>query len=129
VCVCVHACTSHLIDPEMTLIIYFGFHSFPAEYITLYQNQRMLLRQRQEEKDDYIARLAREGQEQADKLAQLQSLVVQVLAERDMLTGGQINNAIISNTKSHPGVAVRSTGEISGKLDSSNLEGNVVVSF
>ena len=90
----------------------------------------MLLRRRQEEKDDYIARLAREGQEQADKLAQLQALVVQVLAERDMLSGSHNNNAI-NNVKPRPGVAVRSTGDIFGKLDSSNLEGNssVVICF
>ena len=47
--------------------------------------QRQVLRRKGEEKDEYISRLARDREDMQDKLAQLQALVMQLLAERNML--------------------------------------------
>ena len=56
-----------------------------GEYVQLYQMQRQVLRRKHAEKDEYIARLARDREQMQDKLAQLQALVMQLLGEKNML--------------------------------------------
>ncbi|KAK2175475.1 hypothetical protein NP493_729g01024 [Ridgeia piscesae] len=56
-----------------------------GEYVALYQQQRFLLKQRQLERDDYVSQMARDHQHMQDKLAKLQTLVVQLLDERHRL--------------------------------------------
>jgi len=56
-----------------------------GEYVSLYQQQRHILRQRTMEKDGYIYRLAQERLDMQTKLGQLQALVMQLLGERNML--------------------------------------------
>ncbi|XP_070176381.1 golgin subfamily A member 2-like isoform X2 [Littorina saxatilis] len=56
-----------------------------GEYISLYHHQRALLQQRELQKNDYIAQLARDREQLQDKLGELQALVMQLLGERNML--------------------------------------------
>jgi len=56
-----------------------------GEYVTLYQQQRSALRQRANEREGYIYQLARERVDLQSKLGELQSLVVKLLGERNML--------------------------------------------
>ncbi|GFO02133.1 golgin subfamily a member 2 [Plakobranchus ocellatus] len=56
-----------------------------GEYISLYHHQRALLQQRETQKNDYIAQLARDREQLQDKLGELQALVMQLLGERNML--------------------------------------------
>ncbi|CAG5119625.1 unnamed protein product, partial [Candidula unifasciata] len=56
-----------------------------GEYISLYHHQRALLQQRESQKNDYIAQLARDREQLQDKLGELQALVMQLLGERNML--------------------------------------------
>ncbi|KAL8596529.1 hypothetical protein ACOMHN_041591 [Nucella lapillus] len=56
-----------------------------GEYISLYHHQRALLQQRELQKNDYIAQLARDREQLQDKLGELQALVMQLLGERHML--------------------------------------------
>ncbi len=56
--------------------------SFPGEYITLYQQQRHILRQRQMEKDDYIYRLARDREELTVTFTWFHQVMVQKLIFR-----------------------------------------------
>lgn len=51
--------------------------------MSLYQKQRLLLRQRTKEKDDQLHQLSRDKEELRSKLASLDSLVQHLLAERD----------------------------------------------
>ncbi|XP_041370110.1 golgin subfamily A member 2-like isoform X2 [Gigantopelta aegis] len=56
-----------------------------GEYISLYHHQRALLQQRESQKNEYIVHLDKDRQEMQLKLGQLQSLVMQLLGERNML--------------------------------------------
>lgn len=56
-----------------------------GEYVTLYQQQRGVLRQRANEREGYIYQLARERIDLQSKLGELQTLVVTLLGERSML--------------------------------------------
>jgi hypothetical protein len=56
-----------------------------GEYVTLYQTQRTILRQRTAEKDSYIYQLAHERIQMQNKLGELQALVMQLLGDRRML--------------------------------------------
>ncbi|XP_053551453.1 golgin subfamily A member 2 [Bombina bombina] len=58
-----------------------------GEYITLYQRQRAILKQRHTEKEEYISRLAQDKEEMKSKLLELQSLVMRLVAERNQLYG------------------------------------------
>ena len=101
-----------------------SFSTIAGEYISLYQLQRSLLKQRQEEKEQYVCQLAREREDMADKLGQLQALVMQLLGERQQLHSYQPQQTAIANhtpVGAHPGSA--HMNQISGKLDSTNLEG------
>lgn len=100
-----------------------------GEYVSLYQTQRSLLRERSAEKDEYIWRLAREREELGDKLAQLQAAVVTLLAERNQLhqyptrpSQEREGSAEAENTSAAPPVANGATGDF-GKLSNSQLEG------
>jgi len=56
-----------------------------GEYVTLYQQQRTALRLRANEREGYMYQLARERIDLQSKLGELQSLVVRLLGERNML--------------------------------------------
>uniref|UniRef100_H2YAR6 Golgin subfamily A conserved domain-containing protein n=1 Tax=Ciona savignyi TaxID=51511 RepID=H2YAR6_CIOSA len=54
-----------------------------GEYITLYHNQRQLLKQRHNEKDEYVSSMAQEREAMQQKLEKLQSLVLSLLSARE----------------------------------------------
>ncbi|XP_076316406.1 golgin subfamily A member 2-like isoform X4 [Tachypleus tridentatus] len=56
-----------------------------ADYITLYQVQRGIMRKRATEKDEYIAQLAKDREEMKARLSELQNLVMRLLEERKLL--------------------------------------------
>ncbi|PIK60840.1 putative golgin subfamily A member 2 [Apostichopus japonicus] len=56
-----------------------------GEYITLYHNQRSVLKRRQEERERFVTMLAREKESMQEKLNQLQNLVMQLLQEKKEL--------------------------------------------
>jgi len=64
-----------------------------GEYVTLYQQQRSVLRQRANEREGYIYQLARERIDLQAKLGELQTLVVKLLGERNMLHSYQTSAA------------------------------------
>ena len=71
---------------------YFSFCALnPGEYVSLYQQQRFVLRKRMAEKDGYIHRLTQERIELQSKFVQLQTLVVCLLNERQHLYNHQNN--------------------------------------
>ncbi|XP_034751526.1 golgin subfamily A member 2 isoform X2 [Etheostoma cragini] len=54
-----------------------------GEYIALYQNQRAIMKQKHQEKEHYINMLAQDKEEMKAKLAELQDLVMRLVAERN----------------------------------------------
>ncbi|OCT57939.1 hypothetical protein XELAEV_18002810mg, partial [Xenopus laevis] len=54
-----------------------------GEYIALYQSQRAILKQRHNEKEEYISRLAQDKEEMKAKLLELQVLVMRLVTERN----------------------------------------------
>ncbi|XP_041706839.1 golgin subfamily A member 2 isoform X4 [Coregonus clupeaformis] len=54
-----------------------------GEYITLYQNQRAIMKQKHMEKEQYISMLAQDKEEMKAKLAELQNLVMRLVGERN----------------------------------------------
>uniref|UniRef100_A0A8C2U969 Golgin A2 n=1 Tax=Coturnix japonica TaxID=93934 RepID=A0A8C2U969_COTJA len=54
-----------------------------GEYIALYQSQRAILKQRHQEKEEYISRLAQDKEEMKVKLLELQDLVMRLVKERN----------------------------------------------
>ncbi|XP_054440282.1 golgin subfamily A member 2 isoform X2 [Pteronotus mesoamericanus] len=58
-----------------------------GDYITLYQNQRAVLKERHREKEEYISRLAKDKEDMKVKLLELQELVVRLVGERNELYG------------------------------------------
>ncbi|XP_070991110.1 golgin subfamily A member 2 isoform X9 [Oncorhynchus clarkii lewisi] len=54
-----------------------------GEYITLYQNQRAIMKQKHTEKEQYISMLAQDKEEMKAKLAELQDLVMRLVGERN----------------------------------------------
>uniref|UniRef100_A0A8C5D7G4 Golgin subfamily A conserved domain-containing protein n=1 Tax=Gouania willdenowi TaxID=441366 RepID=A0A8C5D7G4_GOUWI len=54
-----------------------------GEYIALYQNQRAIMKQKHQEKEQYISLLAQDKEEMRAKLAELQDLVMRLVAERN----------------------------------------------
>jgi len=71
-----------------------------GEYVTLYQQQRSVLRQRANEREGYIYQLARERIDLQAKLGELQTLVVTLLGERSMLHS--YHTASTASTSSTP---------------------------
>lgn len=67
-----------------------------GEYVTLYQQQRSAMRLRANEREGYIYQLARERVDLQAKLGELQSLVVTLLGERNMLHSYQTAAAAAS---------------------------------
>uniref|UniRef100_A0A3P9CUJ0 Golgin A2 n=1 Tax=Maylandia zebra TaxID=106582 RepID=A0A3P9CUJ0_9CICH len=53
------------------------------EYIALYQSQRAIMKQKHQEKEQYISMLAQDKEEMKAKLAELQDLVMRLVAERN----------------------------------------------
>ena len=105
--------------------------SVPGEYISLYQMQRGVLRKRQEEREDYIWRLARDREEMSGKLAQLQALVMQLLGERKMLHAYKKNTNTTEIAQNHiqPHLVTKTNNNsnFGAKLESSNLEGGSLI--
>ncbi|KRX18895.1 Golgin subfamily A member 2 [Trichinella nelsoni] len=56
-----------------------------GEFVTLYQHQRRVVRQRLIEKEEYVAQIAREKEVMKEKVAELRLLFVDLLRERNML--------------------------------------------
>ncbi|XP_071495907.1 golgin subfamily A member 2-like [Diadema antillarum] len=56
-----------------------------GEYITLYHNQRDIMKRRQDDRERFVAMLASEKEVMESKLTQLQNLVVQLLQEKQHL--------------------------------------------
>ncbi|XP_035523392.1 golgin subfamily A member 2 isoform X2 [Morone saxatilis] len=54
-----------------------------GEYIALYQSQRAIMKQKHHEKEQYISMLAQDKEEMKMKLAELQDLVMRLVAERN----------------------------------------------
>lgn len=54
-----------------------------GEYIALYQSQRAIMKQKHHEKEQYISMLAQDKEEMKAKLAELQDLVMRLVAERN----------------------------------------------
>ncbi|XP_054613907.1 golgin subfamily A member 2 isoform X3 [Dunckerocampus dactyliophorus] len=54
-----------------------------GEYIALYQSQRAIMKQKHQEKEQYITMLAQDKEEMKAKLAELQDLVMRLVAERN----------------------------------------------
>ncbi|XP_045922004.1 golgin subfamily A member 2 isoform X4 [Micropterus dolomieu] len=54
-----------------------------GEYIALYQSQRAIMKQKHQEKEQYISMLAQDKEEMKAKLAELQDLVMRLVAERN----------------------------------------------
>ncbi|KAM4634520.1 golgin subfamily A member 2 isoform 2-T2 [Polymixia lowei] len=54
-----------------------------GEYIALYQSQRAIMKQKHQEKEQYINMLAQDKEEMKAKLAELQDLVMRLVAERN----------------------------------------------
>ncbi|XP_075899687.1 golgin subfamily A member 2 isoform X4 [Nelusetta ayraudi] len=54
-----------------------------GEYIALYQSQRAIMKQKHHEKEQYISMLAQDKEEMKVKLAELQDLVMRLVAERN----------------------------------------------
>ena len=99
-----------------------------GEYITLYQTQRSILKQRQEEKDFYISQLARERGDMQEKFTQLQALVMQLL--RDRQAGNSYNDSqslAMAANANHLAQSTPNSGNPADKnfganLDNSHLE-------
>ncbi|KAF7657084.1 hypothetical protein LDENG_00031830 [Lucifuga dentata] len=58
-----------------------------GEYIALYQSQRAIMKQKHQEKEQYISMLAQDKEEMKAKLAELQDLVMRLVAERNDCAG------------------------------------------
>ncbi|KRX75204.1 Golgin subfamily A member 2 [Trichinella sp. T6] len=56
-----------------------------GEFVTLYQHQRRVVRQRLIEKEEYVAQIAREKEVMKEKVAELRLLFVDLLRERNLL--------------------------------------------
>ncbi|XP_074546261.1 golgin subfamily A member 2 isoform X3 [Halichoeres trimaculatus] len=54
-----------------------------GEYIALYQSQRAIMKQKHQEKEQYISMLAQDKEEMKAKLVDLQDLVMRLVAERN----------------------------------------------
>ena len=93
--------------------------------------QRGVLRKRQEEREDYIWRLARDREEMSGKLAQLQALVMQLLGERKMLHAYKKDTNTTEIAKNHiqPHLVAKTNNNsnFGAKLESSNLEGGSLI--
>lgn len=64
-----------------------------GEYVTLYQCQRAMLKQKTIEKDEQLARLSRDREEMKTKLDELNSLIQKLVVEK----GGDIPEEILNN--------------------------------
>ncbi|XP_037007950.2 golgin subfamily A member 2 isoform X2 [Artibeus jamaicensis] len=76
-----------------------------GDYITLYQNQRAVLKERHREKEEYISRLAKDKEDMKAKLLELQELVVRLVGERNELYGkflAAAQNPTGEPTTAHP---------------------------
>ena len=58
-------------------------HLLSGEYVTLYQKQRMLLKQRAQEKDNQLLQLSKDKEELKSKLIALDELVQKMLKEKN----------------------------------------------
>ncbi|KAI0218823.1 hypothetical protein LSAT2_029545 [Lamellibrachia satsuma] len=99
-----------------------------GEYVALYQQQRFLLKQRQLERDDYVSQMARDHQHMQDKLAKLQTLVVQLLDERHRLhsavdaASSPALKAIANHTPQKKSLRRSRKCQLEGTVNSDDLE-------
>ncbi|KAL4219452.1 putative golgin subfamily A member 2-like protein 5 [Mactra antiquata] len=73
-----------------------------GEYISLYHHQRALLQQRELQKNEYIKQLAKDREELQDKLGELQTLVMQLMGEKNMLQSYQMESTRPVSPHIHP---------------------------
>ncbi|XP_053380155.1 golgin subfamily A member 2-like [Mercenaria mercenaria] len=85
-----------------------------GEYISLYHHQRALLQQRELQKNDYIKQLAKDREELQDKLGELQTLVMQLMGEKNMLQSYHMESVRPVSPNIHPPV---SSHKVHGKHD------------
>lgn len=79
-----------------------------GEYIALYQSQRAIMKQKHQEKEQYISMLAQDKEEMKAKLAELQDLVMRLVAERNewysrysSVTAGKVNPDLLPLDSEH----------------------------
>ncbi|XP_036892618.1 golgin subfamily A member 2 isoform X3 [Sturnira hondurensis] len=99
-----------------------------GDYITLYQNQRAVLKERHREKEEYISRLAKDKEDMKAKLLELQELVVRLVGERNELYGkflGAAQNPAGEPTTAHPAPQAPGAAHSQGDLLEVSLADNV----
>ncbi|KAJ4442233.1 hypothetical protein ANN_12099 [Periplaneta americana] len=70
-----------------------------GEYIALYQVQRSILRQRAQEKDEQLSKLAKDREDMRKKLGELNNLVRQLVAEKESNRKKSITNPLENLTQ------------------------------
>ncbi|XP_069698649.1 golgin subfamily A member 2 [Periplaneta americana] len=70
-----------------------------GEYIALYQVQRSILRQRAQEKDEQLSKLAKDREDMRKKLGELNNLVRQLVAEKESNRKKSITNPLQNLTQ------------------------------
>ncbi|VDI13193.1 golgin subfamily A member 2 [Mytilus galloprovincialis] len=81
---------------EHTVLQLQGESETIGEYISLYHHQRAILQQRELQKNDYISHLAKDREEMSLKLGELQTLMMQLLGEKNMLHNYHEESSITS---------------------------------
>lgn len=82
-----------------------------GEYISLYHHQRALLQQRELQKNDYIKQLAKDREELQDKFGELQTLVMQLMGEKNMLHSYQRESVRPVSPNIHPPLPTKYIGD------------------
>uniref|UniRef100_A0A671V0U2 Golgin A2 n=1 Tax=Sparus aurata TaxID=8175 RepID=A0A671V0U2_SPAAU len=85
-----------------------------GEYIALYQSQRAIMKQKHHEKEQYISMLAQDKEEMKAKLAELQDLVMRLVAERNEWYSRYTGAVIRQDTKNNfsPSVSAAEAMEV-----------------
>ncbi|KAM5331481.1 golgin subfamily A member 2 isoform 2-T2 [Glossophaga mutica] len=99
-----------------------------GDYITLYQNQRAVLKERHREKEEYISRLAKDKEDMKAKLLELQELVVRLVGERNEWYGkflGAAQNPAGEPTTAPPAPQAPGAAHSQGDLLEVSLADNV----
>ncbi|CAK8674520.1 unnamed protein product [Clavelina lepadiformis] len=91
-----------------------------GEYITLYHNQRQILKQRHHEKDEYVSSMAQEREKLQIKLEKLQSLVLTLLNSRGITESDTSLHQLASTPSKHNPATINTA---TTQLDESVLAG------
>uniref|UniRef100_A0A8C8YKS0 Golgin subfamily A conserved domain-containing protein n=1 Tax=Prolemur simus TaxID=1328070 RepID=A0A8C8YKS0_PROSS len=74
-----------------------------GEYVTLYQHQRVALKQQQHQNEEYVGQMAREKEETKAKMLELQGLVMQLLKEHNKDHGKDLPDTHSAGEEPTPG--------------------------